>query len=204
MCSWHVPHKLGGYAILKADTQHEETVMDLHGLPTDLAQFVQQELASGMYQSEDELMAEALRLLKERVSRREALHQLANRGNVNTSSYTPDDYVCDIGQALAIRDAGAARQLALEGAKRYPEHAELRKCAYVLAPPPGKVMPSTPERRAAVKANGTWLKAHGQEYRGQWIALRAGQLLHASPSFDALIAQVGDVRGRNILVTQIT
>ncbi len=38
--------------------------MNLNGLPQELEQFVQQELASGRYASEDELVAEALRLLQ--------------------------------------------------------------------------------------------------------------------------------------------
>lgn len=39
--------------------------MDISGLPSDLEIFVQEEIASGKYQSEDELVTEALRLLKE-------------------------------------------------------------------------------------------------------------------------------------------
>jgi putative addiction module CopG family antidote len=38
--------------------------MDISGLPSDLETFVQEEIASGKYQSEDELVTEALRLLK--------------------------------------------------------------------------------------------------------------------------------------------
>jgi Arc/MetJ-type ribon-helix-helix transcriptional regulator len=46
--------------------------MDLKALPAELAHFVQQALARGTYQSEEELMAEAVRVLKARVSRQEA------------------------------------------------------------------------------------------------------------------------------------
>ena len=38
--------------------------MDISGLPADLETFVQEEIASGKYQSEAELVTEALRLLK--------------------------------------------------------------------------------------------------------------------------------------------
>jgi Arc/MetJ-type ribon-helix-helix transcriptional regulator len=44
----------------------EEDTMTLHDLPDDLAQFIQQELATGKYQSEADLVAEAMRALKER------------------------------------------------------------------------------------------------------------------------------------------
>jgi putative addiction module CopG family antidote len=37
-----------------------------NGLPADLEQFVEQELASGKYASRDELVTEAVRLLRER------------------------------------------------------------------------------------------------------------------------------------------
>jgi putative addiction module CopG family antidote len=38
--------------------------MDISGLPSDLETFVQEEIASGKYQSEAELVTEAVRLLK--------------------------------------------------------------------------------------------------------------------------------------------
>ena len=40
--------------------------MDISGLPSDLEMFVKQEIARGKYQSEDELVTEALRQLRER------------------------------------------------------------------------------------------------------------------------------------------
>jgi putative addiction module CopG family antidote len=41
----------------------------LHGLPVDLEQFIEQELAAGKYASKEELIAEAVRLLCERERR---------------------------------------------------------------------------------------------------------------------------------------
>ncbi len=41
--------------------------------PPELARFVQQELANGKYQSEEEMLCEGLRLLREREQRVEAL-----------------------------------------------------------------------------------------------------------------------------------
>ena len=176
--------------------------MDCQELPAELAHFVQQALARGTYQSEEDLVAEAVRVLKERASRREALQQ--HHGDpMDTSPQTPEEYIRAIAQALATGDPVLARTLAIEGAEHYPQHAELQKCAYVLTPPTGKAVPATPASRAAVKANNAWLTAHWDTYRGCWIALRAGELLHASPSFDDVVAHVGDVRGRGILLTKI-
>lgn len=45
--------------------------MNLSGLPVDLEEFIQQELAQGTYRSEAELVADAVRLLREYHQRRE-------------------------------------------------------------------------------------------------------------------------------------
>ena len=44
-------------------------------LPQDLQQFVQQEIASGRYQSEEDVVREGLRLLRERDRRLQALRE---------------------------------------------------------------------------------------------------------------------------------
>jgi putative addiction module CopG family antidote len=177
--------------------------MNLNELPRDLAQFVQQEIVQGKYQSAAEVVSAALRLLRE--------HE-AQRGNGQSSVHGYPDALPRaagtiteaITKALASGHHALARQLAMDGAQQYPDHDELQKYGRILAPPTvGKPMPTTPEARAALKANNAWLKAHWQAYRGNWIALQAGHLLHASPSFDDVAAHVGDVRGRDILLTKI-
>jgi putative addiction module CopG family antidote len=47
----------------------------INGLPEDLEQFVEQELASGKYASRDELVTEAVRLLRERERRLKGLRE---------------------------------------------------------------------------------------------------------------------------------
>lgn len=49
--------------------------MSLDGLPADLEQFVKQELAQGKYKSEAELVAEAVRLHRERERRVQELRE---------------------------------------------------------------------------------------------------------------------------------
>jgi Arc/MetJ-type ribon-helix-helix transcriptional regulator len=176
--------------------------MDLKELPAELAHFVEQALASGTYPSAEQLVVEAVRVLQERGARREEL-QPRHGEPLDTPPQTPEAYVRAIVHALATGDPVRARTLATEGAERYPQHAELHTCAQVLAPPTAKAVPATPAARAAVKANNAWLQAHGEAYRGSWIALQGGQLLHASPSFDDVIAHVGEVHGRGILLTKI-
>jgi hypothetical protein len=114
---------------------------------------------------------------------------------------TADDYDHAIHLALGIGAGLVAQELAMEGAKRYPAHAELQKAAYILAPP--KVTVSTRPPDPAAKGNMAWLKKHWDEYRGHWVALRGGQLLAVADSLDGLIEQVGEIKNTGIMVTPI-
>jgi hypothetical protein len=89
----------------------------------------------------------------------------------------------------------------MEGAERYPAHDELQTCARVLGPPTIRTVPASAASRASVKANYAWMKAHWQDYRGQWVAVRDGQLAYAASSFDDLVAHIGDPHG--VLLTKI-
>jgi putative addiction module CopG family antidote len=177
--------------------------MDLNDLPADLEQFVQQEIAKGKFASVEEVINAALRMFQEHETQGGNGQQSIN-GYPDQTPRSADGVIRAIKEALATGEFGLARKLAMDGAKQYPDHEELQKYGHILAPPTaGKSIPVTPEKRAARKANRAWMNSHWQDYRGNWIALRAGQLLHASPSFYAVIAQVGDVRGGDILLTKI-
>jgi len=163
------------------------------GLPADLEAFVQQELASGKYQSEDELVAEAVRLLKDHETPRETPQQTHGGMRDTPSPHTTDEVLRDITNALATGEFEGARRLATEGARRYPQHDEIQKYARVLAPPTARRAPAAAP--AAVKANGEWLKAYRQDYIGRWVALRDGQLVRAAPSFEDLVKDLGETAG---------
>ncbi|MFQ5595210.1 MAG: DUF5678 domain-containing protein [Anaerolineae bacterium] len=76
--------------------------------------------------------------------------------------------------ALAVGAHLFARNLASRGANMYPDHQELQKMAVVLGPPRVvREIPSDP----SVRANQAWLRDHADEYRGQWVAIRDGELL---------------------------
>ena len=176
--------------------------MDLKELPAELAHFVQQALASGTYQSADELVTEAVRVLRDQEAMRGTRqHTSDTPAHPDVSIRTPDEVVHAIRQALEAGEAGRARHLAIAGAQRYPDHAELHKYARVLAPPTARVVPASPASRASVKANGAWLKAHRTAYLGRWIALRAGTVVRVADSFEALVADLGDTTG--LLLTKV-
>lgn len=161
--------------------------MHLNGLPADLAQFVDEALASGKYPSAEALVCDALQVLRKREDDR-GTPLPVGAPPVESPLQSPDDYLQALAHALRTGEFGRARQVATEGAARYPAHAELAKSAQVLAPP--TVTRASRQHTADIQANRAWLKAHRQDYAGQWIALHNGHLLAAAPSFDALNAQV--------------
>ena len=161
--------------------------MQLNGLPADLAQFVDDALARGTYQSTEDLVCKALQVLQQQDTAR-GTPPLSATTEVPPPPQSPEDYLQALAQALRTGEFGRARQVAMEGAERYPAHAELAKSARVLAPP--TVQRANRPHTAKITANRAWLKAHRQDYAGQWVAVRDGRLLAAAPSFDQLLARV--------------
>jgi hypothetical protein len=109
------------------------------------------------------------------------------------------DVVKAVQLALAAGAHMAARHLAQEGAERYPAHAELQKYARLLAPP--RVIQRNLPPRPDLRTNHDWMKRQGPAYRGQWVALRDGQLLATADTFDALAQKVSD--RQHVLLTRI-
>ncbi|MFQ5419304.1 MAG: hypothetical protein ACE5FD_10800 [Anaerolineae bacterium] len=104
---------------------------------------------------------------------------------------------------LALR-VGAhliARECALTGVERFPEHPELQKMARILDPPKARVIKSKPN--TSWQYNKAWLQAHWHEYIGRWVALKNGELFAVADSFNELVAQTGDLKGKDILVTLV-
>ena len=172
--------------------------MDLNGLPTELEQFVQQEITQGKYQSAEDVVSAALRLLQDHESQDQNGHGIAHGPN-SAHFHSATDMLQAISHALATGQPELARQVALDGAKQHPDHEELQKYARVLAPPTltqvGRIQTSS------IRASRQWLRAHWQDYVGQWVAVRDGQLLYASPSFDELSAHIDDTA--NTFITQV-
>ena len=104
-------------------------MMDLNDLPAALGQFVHDALASGRYQSAEELVREALQ-----VSREQDAHRRAQPTSDETHSDSPpqsaDAYVRAIAHALSTGEFGLARQLALGGTERYPTHSAIPTASY--------------------------------------------------------------------------
>lgn len=95
-----------------------------------------------------------------------------------------EDHARGIRLALAAGAHLIAREMAVEGRERYPDHPTLQRMARILAPPRASRAgrPADP----TVRANRDWFEKHGAEYRGQWVAVREGRLLGHAPSFARL------------------
>jgi len=112
---------------------------------------------------------------------------------VNWAERPATDFLRAIHLALAAGAHMAARNLATQGTARYPDDPELEKYARVLAPP--RMLPNSPRSNSGLRANRDWLMANGAKYRGQWVALRQGELLGVGDSLHALINEVGSTDG---------
>lgn len=109
----------------------------------------------------------------------------------------PDALIRAVRLAISADAPLVARKLATEGARRYPEHAELQKAARILTPS-GVIRSDLPPDPDMAK-NVQWLKGHRDQYRNQWVAVRAGQLLGVAATLPALIELVG--KRKDILYT---
>src|SRR5262245_27796152 len=108
--------------------------MDLNSLPANVTQFIHDALASGKYQSAEDLVCAAVQSLQQQDDDQGAPLPAAAT-ELDRPLQSPDDYLQALAHALRVGEFGCARQLALQGAARYPPHAELTKSARMLAPP---------------------------------------------------------------------
>lgn len=113
-------------------------------------------------------------------------------------AYAPHEIAQVVQLALAAGAPLPARHISAEGHRLYPEDTELANIARILAPP--KVLgkgSANPSRRL----DQEWLRQHAHEYRGQWLAIKDGELLAAAPTARELKVLIADMEG--MLVTRV-
>jgi hypothetical protein len=71
--------------------------------------------------------------------------------------------------------------------ERWPESGRVRHYAHVLAPPEARVRSDIKGRR--LDQEWEWLRQHGHEYPGCWLAVFEDQLVAADPDYHAVVAQ---------------
>jgi hypothetical protein len=129
------------------------------------------------------------------------LEEAANKGDerafisnlriVRWEGRPPSDFVRGISSAIKIGLPLAARHISTEGVKFYPNESEIQEYARLFAP--ARVLPTQEHSNSNQNANIAWLKAHGSEYRGKWVALKDGHLLGAEITLKELVQRIGDV-----------
>ncbi len=124
---------------------------------------------------------------------------VAAQKQVDWQRRSAEDFIRGVQLALAAGAYLVARNLAALGASRFPNHADLQKYARVLAPP--KVSRSKRSSSSDWKASRNWLIHHGESYRGQWVALRDGELVGSANTLKALSAQLHSTTG--LLITKV-
>lgn len=114
---------------------------------------------------------------------------------------SPEEFIEAMRTALNRGDFYAAQQLSFEAIEQYPDHAEVKKVARILAPPVITTSQAPPGRNLWI--NQDWIKQNRMQYRGQWVALKDGQLLAHGKNIDELVEQVGEIKGTGIFVTAV-
>lgn len=139
-----------------------------------------------------------LRVAAANGSQAEFIETIANIDDWQYPSYIKEA----IELALNMGWYSTAVKLANDGVKLYPEDDQLQKYACVLAPP--KVVKTGVPPHNGLGVSMKWLKAHGAEYRGQWVILQDGDLLAHSSIRSELIGILENLSNRDgIVVTKV-
>lgn len=114
--------------------------------------------------------------------------------NIKWQGLTAPEFVKAIKLAFKAGAFTAARKIAHEGMRYHPDNADVQKY-YNILNPVTRVVGMTSATRHNAGANRAWLKENAGKYRGQWLALRDGELLGVSPSLDTLTEEVSSKYG---------
>ena len=109
------------------------------------------------------------------------------------------EFVRVIRLALDVSAPAAARHLFVLGQKYHPNNPYLSVYSKLFGESPRASIRALPANNT-LKANREWLKEHRIAYRGQWIALKEGELLATGSSLDDLRSKISDVS--NTLLTR--
>jgi hypothetical protein len=121
---------------------------------------------------------------------------------IDWSTQRPDELIAAIDLALHLEMAALAARLAQLAAQLFPHTERLRRAARVLAP--SEARPAHLPTVRGLNASRTWLREHADEYRGQWVAVREGQLVGVASSLEDLQAKISPHTALNeLLVTHV-
>jgi len=131
---------------------------------------------------------------------RKEFSQLAEA--VQWANYRPEELLRAIDLALSLELAALAIRLAQQGCALFPCHERMQQAGRVLAPPVARHVKAYEEQSHSTSQN--WLREHAAQYRGQWVAVRAGTLLGAADSLADLMPAIDqDADASSTLITKV-
>ncbi len=139
--------------------------------------------------------------LTERVRAGDTRHFVALVEATDWTTQQPEALTTAIDLALHLDMSRLAVKLAEMGGRLFPDHERVQQAARVLAAP-AKTRISKRRPIKGKRASMDWFQKHATEYRGQWVAVRDGQLVQSAQSFETLIETIG--RDNDLLDTIIT
>ena len=104
----------------------------------------------------------------------------------------------------ALANGAHAKAMALieEGRQRFPEDGRLQNLARILAPP--KVLRRNVPPKPGLGETMAWLKENAADYRGEWVAIKDGNLMGHAPTRQALSEQIEVLDEQaDVLITKI-
>lgn len=120
---------------------------------------------------------------------------------INWADHTVKDFEKIIKFSLELGLHSNARRLAEIAKKQFPENPIVKKYASILAPSKtiNNHLPSDPDSAADM----IWLKDHGREFHGRWVALIGGDLIASAPNYKELINLLQEPIKKEILITPV-
>ena len=109
------------------------------------------------------------------------------------------DFIRVIHLALRMGTYGSARSIAVLAREHHPNDEQILRYNAVLAVP--TVTRKKVPLDLSIRANRDWLKSHGDDHRGKWVALSHGHLLGVAESSSELIRMIGEAK--DTLITKV-
>ena len=121
---------------------------------------------------------------------------------IDWSARQPRELTTAIDLALSLEMTDLAIALAQVGSRLFPGDERVQSAAEVLAPPVARIT-RLPHAKG-LDASTVWLDEQAGQYKGQWVAVREGQLLGAAKSLQELEALIGHRKDAiNTIVTKV-
>lgn len=121
--------------------------------------------------------------------------------SIDWQKRSADDIIHAIQLAFITGSFLMARKLAELGTEQYPDRKDLKNYHNILAPP--KIQVGEIGSDPTINLNREWITKNWNEYKGRWVALRAGQLLGEADTIKELIDIVGNPKEKGIFITRV-